>query len=120
VTSKATRSERDLALCLNLSETTVHERFHSGNITAIVGDEKYHGLRDCPYRLNNRLGRGYCAHLPSCPASVQHGHTGTNATAPRPSAEKWCRAPRALTGTTGDFSFGAFEENSGDPEFGRH
>jgi hypothetical protein len=27
----------------------------------------------CPYRLNNRLGWDHCVHVPSCPASVQHG-----------------------------------------------
>jgi hypothetical protein len=30
----------------------------------------------CPYRLNNRLGWGYCVHVPSCPASVQHSRLG--------------------------------------------
>src|ERR1700712_2976111 len=30
----------------------------------------------CPYRLNNRLGWGHGGHVPSCPASVQHGLSG--------------------------------------------
>ncbi|WP_305782273.1 ATP-binding protein [Acidisphaera sp. S103] len=49
----------------------------------------------------------------SAPRPSSHHRARTNATSPWPSTKKWCHVPWALTGGTGDFYFGAFEENSG-------
>ena len=44
-------------------------------------------------------------------------HVGASTAAPRSATEKRLRRPGTLTGTTGEFYFGSFEENSGSPAF---